>query len=858
MSKKWFIKILMVFMCMFFWTEYVMAEETNQRKQIHIVFDNSGSMVGKDHETGNPNVTSEGNSPLADAAYALQVMLSMLGKEDVVYIYPISKFDLKYEYADEEAIPLGSDIFHDTEALCEFIKDPIATHMAENTYFTAVSTALEDLNGENTDAEKWLVVLTDGIYEDKDDNGEKFVNVAYVHSELSKSEYEDINIIHYSFGDSSYYEKTVNDRKDNITYYPMTEGKKDEMLEIMIDIGNQILGRQEVAVTNTANNTVTFSLEASAKSVLVFAQTEEKNSELEIKNSTMDEVCEIARTQNVKTIPKKDIQPVGLKGQNQTYVADNICSGMIRIYTTDEFLEKNTYEISVAGIGEEGEIHVYYEPILEGGLNFKNQASKEKRTYANSEKVIQLQNGSYEITPCLLYPSVSGTNGYDSLGENTNLYKNMTYTIEVLKDGEKVSDGNSGAGWQGELISGTYTVVLDAKVFEGFHIYAEREIEAVDFLQDITAELSGPENGINVEALGSGENYLTLTLYNNGEILSEEYRDKVNITHINETESLYTYQTKKIESGWQLWPQRKRNVSEYEFQDVIEEQFEITLKVGEIEMEPIILKEKVTYYGETFSVSFKTSWGESVGIIDYFLGNMYIEPLINSKSIDWDIVELVEMIPQYWKNSDSPLGLEIVNNKWKLTRQISFFDLLKNKDKRESTQEIAVSIALKRYGQTESISKDIRIKIDITVKDIIISAFISILALYLLLIFIYKYTRKIYVGNVYGYIEYCIDPVNNLSIKMNKCILYNLFVPGRMKFEVYLNRIAGGDGKKIVFKCSPGNACVIDNIQECQSFSPLRINCFLADENSIYDLEKKLKIVVEKDSGKTIVVYKSR
>lgn len=154
--------------------------------------------------------------------------------------------------------------------------------------------------------------------------------------------------------------------------------------------------------------------------------------------------------------------------------------------------------------------------------------------------------------------------------------------------------------------------------------------------------------------------------------------------------------------------------------------------------------------------------------------------------------------------------------------------------------------------------ESVRIITDITVYDFILFVFLLILLSYLVFNFIFKYINRLFIGNVNGYLEYCKDPLNILSVKISKCVLYNLFVPGKMKFKVYLDDLEGGEGKKIIFKCGRGNICMIENMEECQSFSPLRINGFLVDDSSMYDLEKRLKIIAERDPEKTIVIYKTR
>lgn len=852
MLKKRVAAVVMIIMGLIFFAEKIVASEVDEKvgKCIYIVFDNSVSMVLDEN--------GKANTDLADATYALQVLLGMLEDDDTAAIYPISKFDGTEKSKEIDIVTFDSDMVENKKELQNMIIEDVVSSLAEWTYFTSVENALNDLYNKSDNTEKWLVILTDGEYEDE--GWTKKNTPTKVDDYLKNSKYGDINIIHYSFGIDSDYNYDMLNSTDNVTYYTDTD---DNMLNTMIKIGNQIFGRQEINVKETENGVYSFTLDAPVSKLLFFVQDLQGTAALQIDSS--DFTGENSKNLGVGTITEEQMEKIPRNsGQSSlsykigTSYQGNIATYEFSVGNSDKsnLLPAGEYEITVQG-GDNPNLRLYCEPVIDVGIVFEKVGGEEKYVFFSSDSVNEIPRGEYNVYLELYDPLETSVteNKYETLSSASQFRQQMESAGKIA--GENLSAEIVDI-WQGKLECGIYQISAEADIFAGLSEKIEIEVHVKDFLEDIKAELIIPDDGINIEKLGEEGNCLKIVISNNGEALSEEYKEAVKIEQANELASSYTYRIEETGDGWLLWPEQKW----FDFNDEIcgikEEAFEISLKIGEIEMEPILLKEKIYYHGDPFSINFKKSWGEDIGIIEFLSGNLTIEPLVNGEKIEWKDVEITEISPQIWKGEGGAFGLQLSEDKrkWKLTRNFSILDIITSSEKRISEQEVNINVTLERYEQEESSGKSIEISMNISTAEVIIFIIVSVFLVYLIITWLSKGIRKVHVGRLEGYIEYSKEPVNNMPILIKKCRFYNLFVPGKMKFKVYLNEIDNGQGHFILFKCGAKGVCVIDNLEKCQSFSQIRINGLVAKKNDMYDLEEELRIVVENDPDKTIFLYK--
>ena len=851
------LKILCVLLiCMFVFGGECLPVEAVQEtpKHIHIVLDNSVSMV------------LGGNTDLANATYALQVLLAMLDKEDTASIYAVSQYNVKWPEGYEHIEGCGQNVkcvqvsggVQSEEIIKKKVIDSVGEKLGEKTYFSTVMNALEELKNEKIKGEKWLVVLTDGEYEDWDweDDG-KEINPQDVYELLGDPAYDDINIVHYSFSKSIYNEtlKNTGEKNHNITYYPdETQVKvKDEMLNVMIQIGNQIFAREALATVQTGN-TYSFSLEAPAKSLIVFAQREANN-------DAVSDSIEITpffsigdkRETKVETISNLKIHETG----NREYKVGSRYQGKLIVY--DNFknrgmLEAGDYSITV----EEGtqSLEVYYEPEIGIRLMLEQQAEDGKAyTSSGDEEMLQLLDGEYRVS-MELYDPISG----NALEESGNLVSGTDYELSIV--------GTEGAGenitvsersWTGELKVGSYSISATAGIFTGLNKSLEVQVEVSDSLKGITAELIVPEDGINMEQLGKEDNTLTLKMYNHGELIQNEYLEYAELKQLDMEASYYHFREERIEGGWRLWPEvnTRNKGTDDNPAGMKTARFEIELKIGELERAPIKLEERIYYHGSPFIVNFETNWGEDIGLWDYFRP-LYIKPLINGENVNWNVTEVLDSSPVELKGDQFDFDISATDDqrRWRVVPRASFWELLTNKEQRTSIQTVDVYVAVEKYEQEGQGNKSVTIQMNIDLKELVYIIVVVLAVLYILTVQILNYVRRVHYRGLRVTVEFQKDPLITFDGKIKKLCLYNIFVPGKAKIKVYLNEIVGAEGKKIVFGCRAGGVCTINNFRECQSVSKMRINDLPVSENSMYDTDREIKIVFERDPGKTFIVHR--
>lgn len=831
------------------------AQETS--KHIHIVLDNSVSMV------------LDGNQDLANATYALQVLLAMLNKEDTASIYPVSQYEVKWR---DEKIDFGSckqnpKCVHvpgslSEERIREKVVDSVGDKYGELTFFSTVMNALGELKNEETMGEKWLVVLTDGEYEDWGwGNDGKEIEPSDVNKRLSNEIYNDINIVHYSFSKSIYNDtlRTKNEEHNinNITYYPdVTQaGEDNEMLDVMIHVGNQIFAREALETVQTGN-TYSFSLEAPAKSLIVFAQREATNDassdSIEIKpNFTVGD----DRETKVETISDLKIHgtdkreyKVGTKAQGNLVVYDN--------FRNKGLLEAGDYSVMVEGGAQF--LEVYYEPEIGIRLVLEQQAEDGNvYTAPGEEDTVQFFDGEYRIS-VELYDPISG----DALEQNGKLASGTDYELSIVRtDGAEGKITAAEKSWTGELEKGTYSIAATADIFTGLSKTVETRVEVLDSLKGISAELVAPEGGINMEQLGEEENTLMIKMYNHGELLQEDYMECAELKELDMEASYYSFREERIEGGWRLWPElntRNRGTDDNPV-GWKNAKFEIGLKVGELERAPIELEEQIYYHGSPFTVNFQTNWGEEIGLWDYFRP-LYIEPLVNGENVNWNVVEVLDSSPSEIKDEQHDFIISAADNqrRWRVIPRASFWNLLTDKEQRESTQMVDIYMSMARYEQEGQGDKSIIIQMDISLEGLVCIIIVVSVLIYILVVQILNFLRRVHYRGLRVTVEFQKEPLISFSGKITKFSLYNFFVPGKARIKVYLNEIVGAEGKKIVFGCRAGGVCAIKNFRECQSVSRMRINDLPVSENSMYDTDKEIRIVFERDPDKTIIVHRNK
>ncbi len=235
--------------------------KAKRKYEIAVVYDNSGSMYG--------------DESWCRAKYAMEIFASMLNYDegDKLSIFPMWEVTTS---GDENTPPAGESIENTDIIQIESQKDvtkisKMLTLNADGTPITQVDRAYNYLSGINdeTVTDKWLIVLTDGRFDDE--NGKKMESSKVEKTLLSKAN-NGIKVQYLGFGsEAATFEENV-----NAGFYAKTSKNATELRKDLIDICNTIFKRSRL--DDEYYDGKNLELEISMNKVIVFIQG--KNAEI--------------------------------------------------------------------------------------------------------------------------------------------------------------------------------------------------------------------------------------------------------------------------------------------------------------------------------------------------------------------------------------------------------------------------------------------------------------------------------------------------------------------------------------------------------------------------------------------------
>ena len=223
------------------------AKENAPIRVINVVYDDSGSMI----------IT--GGSPVdtwCKAKYSMEVFAALLGNNDTMNIFVMSEFDNVGEVSDSPRLTLtgSSGADNNVKKVHEMITE------AGNTPFYSVEKAYENLVYANAE-EKWLVILTDGEFEDG------AFKSSQVEEYLSHKQ-DNINVMFLGMGASA---ASINADEENHIFSEKAE-TNDQILSKITEISTRIFNSNKLEVDV---NTGSFNFDIPMSELVVFAQGED-------------------------------------------------------------------------------------------------------------------------------------------------------------------------------------------------------------------------------------------------------------------------------------------------------------------------------------------------------------------------------------------------------------------------------------------------------------------------------------------------------------------------------------------------------------------------------------------------------
>ncbi len=308
---------------------------------IAIVYDTSGSMY------------EDGNDAWSQALYAVEVFASMLDykRGDKLGIYPMGDVSITQENqanASKDRIDITSE--KDIQKI-EQIYVPITSW----TVFEPVYTAEEYLKKSTAD-EKWLIVLTDGQfnqeYNKEKTHSERSIEWVTEHlAGVAERSNGDIHVQYLGFANAS-----VIPGDESKNFYSAKAVDAADLTNQLVEICNKIFQRDMVPGIEGG----TFSVDVSMNSIVAFVQGEDSQI-----NSLQN-----AKGKEVKQVMDINLQPNTLGTGEEVYKASQRVADVSGQVMTFEACSAGEYTLDYKG----SNVQVFYEPnvILDVALKDEN------------------------------------------------------------------------------------------------------------------------------------------------------------------------------------------------------------------------------------------------------------------------------------------------------------------------------------------------------------------------------------------------------------------------------------------------------------------------------------------------------
>ena len=451
------------------------ATKRTKSRDIAIVFDNSGSMYSNSY-------TGERFDSWCRATYAMEVFASMLNEGDRLMIYPMWEITLGVN--GSERYSMKRPLIIDGPGEADRIRQ-IYTPSASTTPFSTAHKAFAGLRNDSTADEKYLIVLTDGLF----DEGEAAVQSGM--EEFSKV----FNTMFLGIGDVYVPEVTDPSRQ-----YFDKASSSDQVLSKLTVMCNRIFGRDTLEVSG---DKVDF--DVSMSKLILFVQGE-GITDVSLSGGT-----------KVSEHPMK-YSELGAGGRGEPLV-DRTLQGMIVTY---EDIPAGGYTIGHKGSATS--VSVYYEPdvdlqirLIDEGGNVVDPGSGE--IFAGSYTLeYGLVDADGVPTTSKLLGDVQYDITYTVNGQPTEIHENKGGHVQIDLPAGSTLDGTFKAVYLGD-----YTIEKDSEALGwprgGLNI-------ALEPVKDFLLEVTGGQQDYPLTQLEALATY-KVTLRYDGELLTGEALDAV-------------------------------------------------------------------------------------------------------------------------------------------------------------------------------------------------------------------------------------------------------------------------------------------------------------------------------------------
>ena len=388
--------VLAVLLTPFFLVRIVYAE--GEKRLIYVVFDDSSSM-SSDYRWYR-------------AEYALEVFASMLDEEDEMKVYPLNS---------NRVLEIRGKDVNRVNAAHQWAMN----HSGGNTPFNPVIRAANELIGaKGTYTERWLVILTDGVFT----KGSKDIE-----DRISEWNGKGLKTIYLAIGKGA---NIIRSDPGN-NFFSYTADNSNDILKNVRDIANRIFQRLILPNNHYKKNgtTYTLNIDVPTSSIIVFAQGE---------NVSIGDLYT-----NGKKIQASEILNVVCQNKNSKYGdPDTSLKGAISVYKTNKLKPFGAadYSINVSGAHE---VEFYYNPAVEVDCKLTQGT-------VVITKGSEIYEGSYFASGSFIDPLTNQEIHSDLLDEKSIKVEIVNNHNKPLTFGEK--------GGQVNLVEGTVTITAIAEL----------------------------------------------------------------------------------------------------------------------------------------------------------------------------------------------------------------------------------------------------------------------------------------------------------------------------------------------------------------------------------------------------------
>lgn len=384
------------------------SAETSLSRQINVVYDDSGSM----YNTNGPVDT------WCQAKYAMEVFAAMLGEQDTLNIYYMSDYEVDTS-SGPRLVLYGKD-----GAAQNVSKLHSQTTVAGNTPFNSVRKAYADL-AQTTADERWLVILTDGAFEDG------ALSKQEVDSFLGAKE-SDIQVMFLAMGPGA---AGITSREDQHIYYEAAQSSK-EILNQLTGICTRIFNSNRLDINASSKG---FSFDVPMGELVVFAQ----GANVQINGIQGEDGKAYQTSTNPVEVKYSECDA---SNYNNTPTTDLL--GSIATFTDD--FTAGSYSVDVSGAET---IEIFYKPNIEVAA-YLTDASGQEVTDLSS-----LEAGDYTLN----FGFVKA--GTEEKVNQSELLGDVTYEAYVTNNGEQL-DQVFGDGDQISLQEGDLSIDVIARYLD--------------------------------------------------------------------------------------------------------------------------------------------------------------------------------------------------------------------------------------------------------------------------------------------------------------------------------------------------------------------------------------------------------